>query len=297
MQINRLFEIIYILLDKKTVTSKVLAERFEVSVRTIYRDIDTLSSAGVPVYMTKGKGGGISLLPDFVLNKTVLTDDEKNDILSSLKAVSAINFNKTDQALNKLNSLFGETNADWIEVDFSTWSNSDSYKDIFISLKSAIISKRVITFTYSSGKGEKTKRTAEPLKLCFKGGSWYLYSYCRLRENFRFFKLNRVRELTVTDEFFKKTAPTQIFSQNDKYTNETIPLKLKLSPKMAYRVYDEFENYDICKDGSFIAMIDFPKSEWLFYYLSSFGSECEVLEPLSVRNDFKTELEKIIKKY
>lgn len=88
MQINRLFEIVYILLDKKRVTSRELAERFEVSSRTIYRDIETLSAAGIPVYMSKGKGGGISLLPDFVLNKAVITDEEKEEILSSLKAVT-----------------------------------------------------------------------------------------------------------------------------------------------------------------------------------------------------------------
>ena len=101
MQINRLFEIIYILLDKKTVTSKELAELFEVSSRTIYRDIETLSSAGIPVYMSKGKGGGISLLPGFVLNKAVITDEEKEDILSSLKAVNAVNLGKTDTALQQ----------------------------------------------------------------------------------------------------------------------------------------------------------------------------------------------------
>ena len=125
MQINRLFEVVYILLDKKTVTAKELAERFEVSSRTIYRDIETLSSAGIPVYMSKGKGGGISLLPDFVLNKAVLTDEEKEDILSSLKAVKAVNLSKTDTALKKLSSLFGESNTDWIGNEVSKPENDE----------------------------------------------------------------------------------------------------------------------------------------------------------------------------
>ena len=108
MQINRLFEIIYILLDKKIITSKQLAERFEVSQRTIYRDIETLSSAGIPVYMSKGKGGGISILPEFVLNKAILTDNDKMEILSSLKAVNSVNFSDedTDTVIKKLNNLF-----------------------------------------------------------------------------------------------------------------------------------------------------------------------------------------------
>ena len=167
MQINRLFEILYILLDQKTVTSRALAERFEVSQRTIYRDIETLSSAGIPVYMSKGKGGGISLLPDFVLNKAVITDEEKEDILSSLKAVNAVHPSKTDTALKKLSSLFGESNTDWIEVDFSSWANAQNETETFNTMKPAIIGKRVVSFSYASAKGQRTSREVEPLKLCF----------------------------------------------------------------------------------------------------------------------------------
>jgi len=181
MQINRLFEIIYILLDKKRVTSKELAEQFEVSARTIYRDIEILSSAGIPVYMSKGKGGGISLLPEFVLNKAVLTDQEKTNILSSLKAVSAVKFNETDTALRKLNNLFGESNTDWIEVDFSSWAAAQNETETFNIIKAAILGRRIISFSYASAKGQQTTREAEPLKLCFRSGAWYLYGYCRLR--------------------------------------------------------------------------------------------------------------------
>lgn len=118
MQINRLFEIVYLLLEKKQMTARELAEHFEVSVRTIYRDVETLSAAGIPIYMTKGKGGGIALLPEFVLNKTVITEAERADILSSLHAVHAVSFREAGTALDKLGAMFGRANADWIEVDF-----------------------------------------------------------------------------------------------------------------------------------------------------------------------------------
>lgn len=297
MQINRLFQIVYILLDKKTVTAKELAGRFEVSTRTIYRDVETLSVAGIPVYMSKGKGGGVSLLPDFVLNKAVLTDEEKNDILSSLKAVNAINFSETDNALKKLGSLFGESNADWIEVDFSSWYNSDSDKCTFNTLKTAVLSRQVITFTYASGKGEKTKRDVEALKLCFKGGAWYLYGYCRKKEDFRFFKLKRMKDIFDCGELFQRKSPEQIFNSDNEFKEEYIPLKLKISPQMAFRVYDEFDNYETCDDGSFIATINFPKGKWIFNYITSFGSHCEILEPISVRQEYIKELEKISNNY
>lgn len=297
MQINRLFEIVYILLDKKTVTSKELAERFEVSTRTIYRDIETLSSAGIPVYMSKGKGGGISLLPDFVLNKAVLTDEEKEEILASLKAVNAINPGKTDTALKKLSSLFGESNTDWIEVDFSSWANAQNETETFNIIKSAILGKRVVSFSYASAKGQQTAREVEPLKLCFKGGAWYLYGYCKIRCDFRFFKLRRIGKLCVAEQIFQRKSPSQIFSNENVFQKEYVKLKFKLSAEVAYRVYDEFDSYEQQEDGSFIAKINYPKGEWIIYYITTFGRHCEVLEPEDLRNAVKAELQKSLQHY
>ncbi len=297
MQINRLFEIIYILLDKKRITSKELADRFEVSSRTIYRDIETLSAAGIPVYMSKGKGGGISLLPDFVLNKAVITDEEKEDILSSLKAVNAVNLSKTDTALNKLSSLFGETNVNWIAVDFSSWANAQNETETFHTIKAAILSKRIVLFSYASAKGQQTTREVEPLKLCFKGGAWYLYGYCRQKSDYRFFKLRRIRQLKVSDQSFQRKVPDQIFSEGNTFQEEYVKLKLKLSAEVAYRVYDEFDSYEKQPDGSFLAEINYPKGDWIYYYITSFGSYCEVLEPEYVRNDVKSKLQNTLKHY
>ena len=297
MQINRLFEIIYILLDKKIVTARELAERFEVSKRTIYRDIETLSVAGIPIYMSRGKGGGISILDDFVLNKAILTEVEKSDILSSLKAVGAINFNETDSALKKLGSLFGENNSDWIEVDFSSWYNSDKESLIFNNIKSAILSKKIISFTYSSGKGNKTTREVEPLKLCFKGMSRYLYAYCTLRQDLRFFKLSRIKNCIITDKHFDRKVTGPIFKTDNLFTEKYIPLKLKLSPNMAYRVYDEFDNYIQESDGSFIVQTIYPEGDWIFPFIASYGSNCEVLEPLEIRDYIKDEINKMLKNY
>lgn len=297
MQINRLFEIIYILLDKKTVTSKELSERFEVSTRTIYRDIEILSSAGIPVYMSKGKGGGISLLPGFVLNKAVLTDKEKEDILSSLKALKSVSFSETDNALQKLSGLFGSSYSDWIEVDFSSWANTQDETHTFNTIKAAILEKRIIRFSYSSAKGESLTREAEPLKLCFKGGAWYMYGYCKVRCDYRFFKLKRIKELSATEKNFNRKAPTQVFTEKQALSQEFITLKLRLSAKAAYRVFDEFEDYEKQEDGSYIVTIQFPKGEWIFYYISTFGSDCEVLEPEHLRNEMKKELQKTLKPY
>ncbi|MGG1550954.1 helix-turn-helix transcriptional regulator [Paenibacillus ferrarius] len=297
MQINRLFEIVYILLNKKTVTSNELAERFEVSSRTIYRDIETLSSAGIPVYTSKGKGGGISLLPDFVLNKAVITVEEKEDILSSLKAMNAVNLGKVNSALHKLSSIFGESHTDWIEVDFSSWANGQNETETFNTIKSAILGQRIIHFSYASAKGQQTVREVEPLKLCLKSSAWYLYGYCKSRCDFRFFKLRRIRELCISEKNFQRKVSNSIFSDENVLQVEYLKVRLKLSAEVAYRVYDEFDSYKQQEDGSFIAEINYPKGEKIFYYIATFGSYCEVLEPPDVRNAVKIELQNTLNHY
>lgn len=298
MQINRLFEIIYILLDKRKVTAKELAEHFEVSPRTIYRDIETLSGAGIPIYMSKGKGGGVSLLSEFILNKTVITEREREEILSALKAVDAVKLGEEDSALRKLGSLFGESRSDWIEVDFGFWADGKREEALFQNIKKSVVGKRVIRFFYAGVKGQVTEREVEPLKLCFKGASWYLYGYCRKREDYRFFKLKRIRELMLTEETFMQSCKEQVLKkQKENDRQETVQLRLKIAKEAAYRVYDEFENYEQTDDGGFLVEIGFPKGVWMFYYLISFGEHLEVLEPEEVREQLKDKLNKILEKY
>lgn len=297
MQINRLFEIIYLLLDKEIITAKELAERFEVSTRTIYRDIENLSAGGIPVYMTKGKGGGVSLLPNFVLNKTILTVEEKKNILSSLQAIKAVSLSDTDTALLKLSGLFGSVNTNWIEVDFSDWVNTAEETEIFQTAKTAILEKKVIIFEYASGMGQSIERVVEPLKLCFKRRAWYMYGYCRLRNDFRLFKLRRIKGLIIAKESFLREAPSEIFTKHNVFQEEYCKLKLKLSPQMAYRIYDEFEHYEIQEDGSFIVEITYPKGVNMLYYIATFGASCQVLEPFDIRMQVKIELEKTLDQY
>jgi len=287
---------VYLLLNKKGMTAGELATHFEVSPRTIYRDVELLSSAGIPIYMTKGKGGGIALLPDFVLNKTVLTDDEKSDILAALHAVEAVSLEQTNTAVQKLSSLFGNTNADWVEVDFSGWANADEETQMFGLLKTAILGKKKVAFQYHSSDGS-TQRTAEPLKLCFKGQNWYLYAFCTVRQDDRFFKLRRMKELQLLDEHFERTAPAKIFEGGKIFQDDFVTITLKLSKNMAYRVYDEFSQYQILPSGDFIAQLTMPRGDWVYHYLATFGEHCEIIEPEDIRLQIKEKLQKTLAQY
>lgn len=298
MKGNRLFEIIYILLDKKNVTAKELAEHFEVSQRTIYRDIEDLSQAGVPIYMTKGKGGGISLLSDFILNKAILSQEEKKEILAAMQGLNAVNKSEFNGVLSKLSSFLGGDNENWIEVDFSNWDKNNTLGEKFTTIKNSIINKNLISFEYFNSNGKLLERIVEPLKLVFKGQGWYLYAYCREREDNRFFKLTRMSNINIILENFNRTVPNKIFSEEDTgYYNELIHLKLRIDKKLAFRIYDEFHNYSLDDNGDFIVNLDFPSGDWLFGYLMSFGEYIEVLEPLNIRDEIKKKLMYALKKY
>ncbi|MBS5885125.1 MAG: YafY family protein [Clostridium sp.] len=298
MKGNRLFEIIYILLDKKNVTAKELAEHFEVSQRTIYRDIEDLSHAGVPIYMTKGKGGGISLLSDFILNKAILSQEEKKEILAAMQGLNAVNKSEFNGVLSKLSSFLGGDNESWIEVDFSNWDKNNTLGEKFTTIKNSIINKNLISFEYFNSNGKLLERIVEPLKLVFKGQGWYLYAYCREREDNRFFKLTRMSNINIILENFNRTVPNKIFSEEDTgYYNELIHLKLKIDKKLAFRIYDEFHNYSLDDNGDFIVNLDFPSGDWLFGYLMSFGEYIEVLEPFNIRDEIKKKLMYALKKY
>ncbi|HEY9062215.1 MAG TPA: YafY family protein [Pseudobacteroides sp.] len=300
MQISRLFEIVYLLMNKKNMTAKELAAHFEVSIRTILRDIDTLTTAGIPIYTTQGKGGGISILDSYILNKTVLSEDEQNQILFALQGLSATHNIDTDNILVKLQSLFEKADSNWIEVDFSRWGNSVTDKAKFDCLKNAIIKKQALAFNYSNSYGETRDRKVYPLKLAFKSKSWYLQAFCLPKENYRTFKVNRMRNIETIDETFSGMAFQIPEMDSTEYQSPCLlDVKLLFSPHVAYRVYDEFDEKDITKneDGSFVVAMKLPNDYWLYDYILSFGDSIEVLEPQSVRNEIVKQVDKIKKKY
>lgn len=298
MQISRLFEIVYILLDKKAITANELAEHFEVSVRTIYRDIDVLSSAGIPIYASQGKGGGIALLDDYILNKSVLTENEQNEILFALQSLTVTGNPETDKVFSKLSSLFNKNRMNWIEVDFSSWGSSKNQTCQFTILKDAILNYRVIEFEYVNSSGEKISREVEPVKLVFKVNAWYLHGFCLYRNAYRTFKISRMSQVQVTQEHFTK-RPEQFEEIQEQSSQGWIQVKLKISAAGAYRVYDEFSEKEIAKnqDGSVTVATSLPETKWLISYLLSFGADVEVLEPQQIRDRIQDQAQEILKKY
>lgn len=292
---NRLFEIVYILIQKKKVTAKELADKFEVSTRTIYRDIEVLSRANIPIYASKGKDGGIGLLDEYVLNKTILSEEEQNQILFALQGMKKVKGQDEKDILEKLSILFNKKINDWIKIDFSNWSNIQDER--FDIIKSAILNKQLIQFTYYNSNGEKSKRIVEPLQIWFKDKSWYLVSYCKLKQDYRIFKIARIKEVKMLQEHFERELPKE--EENEKHNFEIIELELEINKVMTYRVYDEFESKEITKkeDGNFIIKVKYPENEWVYGYILSFGEYIKVLSPTRAKNIIKDKLQKTLKKY
>ncbi|ALF20755.1 YafY family transcriptional regulator [Fusobacterium animalis] len=297
MKDNRLFRILYYILEKEKVTANELADKFEVSVRTIYRDIDSISSVGVPIFTTQGKGGGIKIDNEFILNKSLFDTNEKEQIIAALQGLEKTNEAYKSELITKLSALFKIKNSNWIEIDFTSWGSNNTYQDLFNALKTIIINKNIISFSYNSSKAEKINRKVKPIRLLFKEQDWYLYAFCLLRNDFRYFKLSRMKDLEVLAINYEDNFENAVLKKELKYEN-IVNIKLKFDKSVAFRVYDEFnEAIEEDEKGNLYVEIKIPNNYKLYNYIFSFGSNVEILEPKEIRNQFKNMINEIAKKY
>lgn len=300
MQIQRMFEIVYILLQKRRVTAKELAEHFEVSTRTIYRDLDALSMAGIPLYTNKGHQGGIFLMEDYVLHRSMFSEEEQQKLMAALQSYHIADPQDVDSLLTKLSSIFSAKLTNWIDVDFVDWGADNSANRKFLLLKDAILEKQVIKFSYHSSYGASSSRVVEPLQLLFKGSAWYLIGYCTEKQAQRYFKLNRMEHLQCTKEHFQRELDrTEMPHAQNEYKKDLIHLVLEMKENVAYRIFDEYDSscFQRREDGSFLVTIDFPKSEWVYGYLMSFGNSMRILEPENIRDEVKSRYQKALQQY
>lgn len=293
MQIEELFEFVYILIDKKKVTAREMSEHFGVSTRTVYRWLEALSLSGIPVYSLKGRGGGIAISEKYALDNRILSDEEKLAILSSVKALDSLSGSQ-NQAVNanfradeKL-SGFVSGDADWLEVDFAPWSpEGQDVRKLFSTLRESILKKRQLAFDYFRGDGNLEKRIVHPWKLIYKGQAWYLQGWCASRKAERFFKLTRMRNVEMTDRSATVTKK-EIPAESEKVTQK-VPELLKIKalvfpPRISY-LLDTFICSQVLpqKDGSILATFSVPDVDWIYDMLLSFHANMKIISPEAVR--------------
>ena len=298
MQESRLFSIVYFLLNRGQVTAAELAREFEVSVRTIYRDIDALSGAGIPVYAETGRNGGISLLDNYVLDRTLLSEKERQDILAALQSLSAAG-NTCDKAtLDKLSALFRLPSDNWYEVDFSRWGEVAQDNNKFEDLKKAVVCHRCVQISYVGAYTAESSRKIHPLKLLYKSRAWYVKAYCAEKKDFRLFKLNRIIRWELLEEEFIPVSWPEPSEEEKTPEQDQTHIVLRVSREVAYRVYDEFDLNHIQEqeNGEMLVTAYMPQDGWLTGFLLSFGAQVEVISPAYLREVLAAQAREIYEK-
>lgn len=295
MQESRLFKIVYHLLNKGHATAPELAEKMEVSVRTIYRDIEALSAAGIPVYAETGRGGGIHMMSDFVLGKTMLSEREKKELLAALQSLTVTGDTYSDGLLEKLSALFSAPSESWFGVDFSRWGNETRDKQCFELLKTAILKERCVKLHYASIDAPYSERIVQPVKLLYKSRAWYLHAYCLMRQAYRLFRLSRILDCELQDEGVELTSLPEY---QDDSSQEYQKFVFLFSKKATYRVYDEFSPDVVQRqeNGDLLVTVWMPEDEWVIGFLLSFGDLVEIIEPLSLKEVIAQRAKKIYEK-
>lgn len=301
MKVDRLISIIMVLLDKDRIGAQELADLFEVSPRTIYRDIDAINMAGIPVCSIPGVGGGFEIMPGYKIDKNVFSTADLSALLMGLSSLSGmVQGDEMAHALAKVRSFIPADKAKDIElkvnqicIDLSPWMGSGNTQSYLEMIKAALQDNKLLSFEYIAHHGNKTARTVEPYQLVLKGSHWYFQGYCLKRNDFRLFRLSRMSNLQVQEDIFTPRVyqkPILDFAE----TLETMQIKIKLRVHKSVidRVLD-FCSYEcFTPDGIEHYIVNFPFIENDYYYsiLFGFGNQCECLEPLHIRTEIKRRL-------
>ena len=300
MKIDRLIGILSLLLQKDQITAPELAEKFQVTRRTISRDIDTLCGAGIPIVTRQGVGGGISIMENFKLDRTVLTGPEMKDILAGLRGLDSIHStNHYRQLMEKLSADESDflTGDQSILIDLSGW-DQESLTTKIQKIRSAIDCTLVLDFTYYSPAGESHRRI-EPYYLIFRWSNWYVWGWCQTRKDFRLFKLNRMNDVVLSEISFQKRAVPMPDLRNQKIFPGGIAVKILFQPACKWRLIEEFgpDCYTIQENGQLLFETDFTNEENLLTWLLTFRDQAQLLEPQNLRCALREVLTNTLKQY
>lgn len=282
-----------LLLNRKRVQAQELADRLEVSLRTIYRDLESLNLAGIPIVSYTGAEGGFEIMDNFRMDRQMLSFDELIALSTALRGLhssQALSTRNLDGLLDKVGALVSKAeqnhvaDADQIIIDLSPWRNSPSERIKYDTLHKAVSDIRLIHFTYTDGQGEETERCIEPMGLVLKGYTWYLHGYCLVRDDYRMFRLSRIRDILILEDTFQRRlmALSELNGNwSPKHDSKMIDLVLRFRGTAKVSAVDHFDPDEIERqpDGSLIIRTKYPNNEWLIGFLLSFRTNLVILEP------------------
>ena len=294
MKLDRLIGIIAILQQKKQVTAPYLAEKFEVSRRTILRDLEVISRAGIPIVTTQGMGGGISIMEGFSLDTTVFTREELSAIFTGLKTLDTLlPASQAGRLASKLGSESAVALSDYMMIDLSSFYR-DSLAEKMEQIKQAIETRRCITFHYYYSKGEADKRI-EPHMILFKWSNWYVFGYCKERQDFRMYKLRQLWELKVTDEIFSLREIPEERKQFGSFMTDDYMITAIYDPSVKYRLVEEYgpNCFTVMEDGRLYTKWGFTDPNRAISWFLGFGDQVVVTDPPEFVEKMRVQLQKM----
>ncbi len=300
MKLDRLIGILSVLLQRNVVTAPALAEQFEVSRRTIHRDIETLCQAGIPIVTRQGTGGGISIMDNYRVDRTILTHGEMRDILAGLRSLDSINgTNRYGQLMEKLQAGSSDfmTGNQTVLIDLSSWYKQSLAPKIEL-IRDAIDTGMELSFRYYSPKGESI-REIEPYYLIFRWSSWYVWGWCHSRQDFRLFKLNRMVELRLTGkQFIRRKVPLPDL-RDERIFPGGIKVKALFDAGCKWRLIEEFGTgcFAEQEDGKLLFTADYTDRDNLLSWLMTFREKVTLLEPKELREEIRFILDQMRENY
>ncbi|SEG26926.1 Predicted DNA-binding transcriptional regulator YafY, contains an HTH and WYL domains [Paenibacillus sp. UNC499MF] len=310
MKIDRLLAMTVLMLNRGRISAKELAERFEVTTKTVYRDMETLSRAGIPVVAHQGVSGGFEIMEPYTLARQLVSLKEISSLLAAVKGVSTALDDQTYANLaEKVEGLLLRTDtADWerrkddLVFDFHPWGQGAAAKNKVSALKGAIEDGRRAAITYVNTNGTETERIVEPAALILKGSVWYLHAYCTLRKEFRIFRLSRIADLSVLSQASepREVPPLEGYSWNSEWlAHKEVEMTLHFRAEVRHRVGDAFPPglVNLLPDGSLCVQGVFALDEWFYGMLLSFGDSLKIEHPPSLAGEIRERARKILLRY
>lgn len=300
MKLDRLIGILSVLLQQEKTTARELAEKFEVSRRTINRDVEDLCKAGIPIQTWQGAGGGISIMEGYRMDRTLLTSKDMQMILAGLRSLDSVSGSRYyGQLMEKLQA--GSSNfvrgRDSLLIDLSSWYKDTLAPKISV-IQDAIEERKNLSFYYY-GPGGESLRLIEPYYLIFKWSSWYVWGWCHERKDFRLFKLNRMDKVHKEKECFEAREVPMPDLSNERIFPGKIKVKATFKPEMKWRLIEEFGSHCFKEttDGNLIFQADYTDAEHMTRWLLTFGDKVRVEEPESIRQTLRRTAENIKNMY
>lgn len=306
MKSGIMFGILLTILNNRKAKAEYLAEKFEVSTRTVARHIDTLCEAGVPIIALRGANGGYMISDDFKLERSFFTKDELHRLLTCLNATASSFDGQNYDLIEKLRHIGAVKEnekyllkTDTLIIDVGTWTNPQNYRGKIEAINRAIDDDFTIHMVYTDNKDFCSERDFDPYCLVLKEGVWYTYGYCHLRRDFRLFRLTRIKQMTISEEKFEK-KPSDVYEKLNGTFDDSDLVNIEFEFfSTALSDVEEWLGPDAISERgtTYVAKAALYGGNLLINKLLSFGSSIKVLKPQALKEELLIECGRVLKRY